>query len=645
MFNDVELSREDDGMLVLRGISAQNFLSDVARIYRYSINTEEPQKTKLFFSTAVNGILFKNAAIRFHKYFALELYFIFEKLYDITRRGIYKSAMNALSNEPCVSKYFTPPLSLPSDVTSRLDMLSVKLFPFQQHFIESYYNAKNKLGLDGMILAYEAGLGKTFTAIAAVWAFNIMPCIITAPLSTLAGWKKSILRMIPGIKESQVKISNEYNPNKDKDKWLFYICNYERMEMAIEHAKYAKSNVVSLLIDESHNMRNMDTKRVQTLIHLKNTLNIHNIIAISGTPIKALASELVGIMSIIDPEFDEKARMIFKRIYSRNSYDPISASVLRNKLSMYIERKKQEDSIKLPPLERYNVFVKLSDPTPYLCETVKDEIWKYVHEYMPEYQKEVQPNFDKLEKMIQNPVFTNNIEKEKIDKYINLVKIKMHNPFDERLKEDPGYIKYFETEMLRPLSSESTKEIIAIRRNCTSYVQILLGRGIGEYFVRGKIRAIVQMVKENSNEIAKIIKSGEMKTLIFSTFMEPLYSVKDELEKVDIGCVLHVGGMDAMVTMNEFKQDDKQALLATAQSVGTGTDGYQFIANQLIHLNISYRSVDLDQNSARIHRQGTPASVIKIFFLRLDTGNQPNILERESDINMWSRAMFKMIID
>lgn len=75
------------------------------------------------------------------------------------------------------------------------------------------------------------------------------------------------------------------------------------------------------------------------------------------------------------------------------------------------------------------------------------------------------------------------------------------------------------------------------------------------------------------------------------------------------------------------------------------TDGFQFIANQLIELNVGYRSVDLAQQIARVHRQGTPAKIVKIFFMRLDTGDTPNILERENDINEWSRQMFKLIID
>ena len=61
-------------------------------------------------------------------------------------------------------------------------------------------------------------------------------------------------------------------------------------------------------------------------------------------------------------------------------------------------------------------------------------------------------------------------------------------------------------------------------------------------------------------------------------------------------------------------------------------------------LNKSYREVDQAQTNARIHRQGTTASVVKIFFMRLNT-DESNILDSETEIAEWSRKMFKLIID
>ena len=569
LFDAIEKEYEEN-FIVLKGINANIFISDIRRIYKYSLDPTEPKKTKLFFNIVHSGMFFKKLAIKFHRYFALEMYFIFDKLYDITQRSMYKELCDVLAEEPNVKKHFTPILELPSNVTKVLDGLKVPLFPFQRAFMESFYNAREKLGLHGYILAFEAGLGKTFTAIAALYAFNIYPAIITAPKSTLDGWKKSILKMIPGVKDEEVILSYDYKPSMAK-KWKFFICNYERLEMAMNCSITAVSPPQAIVIDESHNFRYMNTHRCQMLLNVKQQLDIKNVIAISGTPIKALAAELVPIMKLIDPDFDDEAEIIFKRIYSRSNYDPITGSVLRQRLSLFIERRKQEESIKLPPLEKYNVNVKLNDPTEFLIPTVKANVWKYVNERIPEHKALVKPNYEKLLELLENRIITENLSREEITQYTNIVKIKMNNPLSEEAIAGSSIVKAFELEKVRPLNSALFKEINQVRKQCTSYMQILLGKAMGTYFTNGKIKLISQMVKENVDEIAKIIREGELKTIIFATFIEPLHSVKEALESVGIGCILHTGGDDIRITREQFKNDNTiQAFLGTVQAVGTG---------------------------------------------------------------------------
>ena len=177
-------------------------------------------------------------------------------------------------------------------------------------------------------------------------------------------------------------------------------------------------------------------------------------------------------------------------------------------------------------------------------------------------------------------------------------------------------------------------------------MQILLGKAIGIYFVHGKINLITEMVKENVDEIAKIINSGELKTVIFSSFIEPLYAVKEALENVGIGCILHTGQSDIRETRKQFQEDNtKKVFLGTVQAVGTGTDGLQFCANQIIMLNQPYRSVDQTQVNARLHRKGTPAKVVKLFIMKLNTDKEKNILDSEDEINRWSRAMYSLAVE
>ena len=640
LFNSIDIKYDGD-WIIMKGINAAVFISDVARIYKYRFDPDNFNKAKLFFKIVQTGVMIKKLSFTFHRFFTLEIYLIFERLYDITQRSLYKEVMNTLINEPNVAKYFKPDLPIPVSITSRLNDLSLKLFPFQEKFINGYYQAKNKLFLDGYLLSFLAGGGKTLTSIAAAYAFNIIPTIITAPRSTLDGWQSSILRLIPSIKPEEIKLSFNYNSDKDKTKWKFFICNYERIDQALTCSEFAVSPVKGLLVDECHNFRNKGTIRTQSLLNLKHALNLHDIICISATPLKALGSELIPVMELIDPEFNEEASNIFKKIYSRNQYDPITGSVLKNRLQTFIERRTLEDSgIKLPPKERYTMNVKLSNPKPYLLTTVKSNVWKYVKEHMLEYKSNVKPNFEALQLYLRNPVITSNFTNEEISNYIEAVRIKMHDPFNKDVRP---IINNFEIEKVKVLDSSLYKEILQIRRKITSYMMILIGKALGQYFVKGKIELLAKMVRENIGEIIKIINASKMKTVIFSTFIEPLISVKEALEEHGIGCILHTGQDNIEDTRGRFKDDNSvKVFLGTTGAVGTGVDQLQFIADTMILLNTPYRSSDLVQIEARLHRQGTPAESVKIYYMKLNTNDEPNILDSESELTEWSRFMIRL---
>lgn len=642
MFDVIEKEYENN-YIILKGIPASTLLSDISRIYKYHIDMKEPNKKKLFFHIIVSGVIFKKLSIKFHRFFALDIYFVMDKLYDITQRSIYKQTCDLLKEEPNVVKYFTPELELPSSILNKLKDINATLFPFQIQFLTTYYNAINKLGLNGYILSLGMGMGKSLTAQALSYVFDLLPCIITSPRSVAPGWKESILKFMPTIKEDQVKLITEYNPTKDNSKWKYLICNYEKLALAVSYAKYADGDVKLLIIDESQNFRNLKTDRTRSLLKAQQDLNLKNILALSGTPTKALSSELIPILKMLDPLFDDDAVSIFYKVYSRTSYDPISASIIKNKLNIYLEYKDTGDYVKLPAKEYYNILVKLNDPTPYLVSTMKKNVWNYVNEHMPEYQKEVLPNLDKLEDMIKNNSFIlENTSKEDREEYINCVRVKYKDPFN---KEASGPINHFERELIKPLDSNLFKEILSIRRKVTSYIMILLGKALGIYFTKAKIDLMVAMVKENINAIADIINKGDMKTIIFSTFAAPLFAIEEELNKIGIGAFTHTGQSDVVETKDRFKNDNTiKVLLGTTGSLGTGVDQLQFISNQIIYINRSYRSTDEQQQIARVWRRGQPAKVVKIYYLKLYTNEEPNILDSESEINEWSRAMFNIAI-
>ena len=169
---------------------------------------------------------------------------------------------------------------------------------------------------------------------------------------------------------------------------------------------------------------------------------------------------------------------------------------------------------------------------------------------------------------------------------------------------------------------------------------ILLGKALGMYFTKAKIELMVKMVQENINAIADIINKSESENeekkeeIINENNIENKEEIKDEKEKekeqliekkeeikkIGINCFTHTGQSDVVETKERFKNDNTvKVLLGTTGSLGTGVDQLQFISNQIIYVNRSYRSTDEQQQIARIWRRGQPAKVVKIYYLKFIT--------------------------
>ena len=71
-----------------------------------------------------------------------------------------------------------------------------------------------------------------------------------------------------------------------------------------------------------------------------------------------------------------------------------------------------------------------------------------------------------------------------------------------------------------------------------------------------------------------------------------------------------------------------------------GTDALQYIANTEILVNRHFRDAINQQVEARVARRGQTFPV-RIYYFKLNTDNEPNILDSEEAISNWSRLMVK----
>jgi len=109
-------------------------------------------------------ITWMETEITFYSFFALEIYEMFTELADKYNDFKYADIADELYKKTWISNYE----SRDKVKIDTIPLVQFTLQPkdFQKEFIENYLSYKYQYDLEGYILSFEQGLGKTFTAIA-----------------------------------------------------------------------------------------------------------------------------------------------------------------------------------------------------------------------------------------------------------------------------------------------------------------------------------------------------------------------------------------------------------------------------------------------------------------------------------------------
>ena len=166
---------------------------------------------------------------------------------------------------------------------------------------------------------------------------------------------------------------------------------------------------------------------------------------------------------------------------------------------------------------------------------------------------------------------------------------------------------------------------------------------MGEVLPKIKAKAFNELYDNNKDLIYKMINNNPKKTVIFSTIVEVVDHICDDLNKNDIKAVKITGSVkNRMNIINQFREDDTvDVLVATSQTMGTGVTLVE--ANQMMVFCPPYRKADFDQACDRIYRIGQthPVNIYNI----IGSTSSKDITTRMTDILDWSDQMVSSVLD
>lgn len=644
MFNFLPVSvKVNRGVVTISHIPSRVMERDIQKFY------ETSRINKYMFNTVGYN------SISFNEFFALEVYFILTQLiakpmrYSYVNVRVLKNIADALKENTWLRNI---DLAMPDRLDfKQLDQMLLPPLPKQREFLEAYNKTVSNYQLRGMLLAAAVGAGKTITSLYIAACVKATRIVVVCPKPTVHRvWVETASTLY-----KKPTTHWNYDSGKAYNYEKIAIFHYEALDKALAMVRDLKTDNVTVILDESHNLNDMKAMRTQRFIDLCNELDASNVLLVSGTPIKAMSSESIPLFRAIDPLFTESTMERFKKIYAGNTN--AATEILSHRLNL-VSFKVEKAELNLDKPIFQELKIKIPNGDKYTLESIAVEITEYAKQRISYYTE----RFD-LYKEIYDDCITLALEKvldphkptrvlldaeADFMKYRDTVKV-LQRAHDRGgltfLTQEMAFCNQYEKDVIIPnLESKEDRDNFKEAKTIVKYLKLKVqGECLGRILGRKRIEAHVDMV--SYIDFDGIVNSTQKKTLVFTSYAEVIQACEKQETKLGFTPLSVYGKATSQLTsiVGDFASNpDLNPLNATYASLGTGVP--LIMADTMIIINAPFRDYILQQTIGRIHRIGMTTQP-RVFTCILDTGDKPNISSRSVDILKWSQDEIQRILN
>ena len=471
--------------------------------------------------------------------------------------------------------------------------------------------------------------------------------IVVAPLPAIGDpWYASLRSDRTFFKNKPTSWVYGFDKDKPTFKERYIVVSFEALEKLIEWYKtssVAQSRKYYVILDECHNLTETTSLRTNRFVELCARLNLVFVLLMSGTPIKAMARELIPLLRVIDPLFTKECEEAFLKAFKSSKGK--AYELLQRRLHAFrflIERKEMSVA---PP-----VFIEKKIKTPNAAEygltKIRDGMAAFIAERHRHYDQTKPVDEADYHKFVDRFVKTldkrNALEKTDYRLYTQYVDMLRAGGAD--LRQCGAEIKFcngFEKRFIEPLLSREEvarwKEVKTLYKYRELKIQ---GECLGRFLGRKRIEAHLELCQHI--DYVSIIESTEKKTLIFTSNVEVLKATVDRLKELEFSPLTAFGETkDLYNTVELFREDPAyNPLVATYSKLSTAVP--LTMADVMIMIDSPWRDYMFQQAVARISRLGATTQCT-IYTAMLDTGSEPNLSTRAFDVLKWSQEQVEKI--
>lgn len=628
-FADVE---QRGKVIIISGVSA----STLSRDMKYIWNTSKIASSMFIKATW--------SEIRIPTFFALEFQYILRKM--VESRGLYtskrvlKNVIEALETQTWISRISTPqPPWL--DREKLKEIIYPKLLAHQAEFLDVYESTRKRYGLKGMLLAAAPGAGKSVSGCSVALTTNATKVIIISPMNAIHKvWQKTLNKEFHVPQDPYVykDSPNEFQPQK---KW--HIFHYEALDKAVELGKLFRNEKVCIIIDECHNFNEIKSMRTQRLMDLGTVTNSHDILWMSGTPVKALGFETIPLLKSIDPFFDETTENAFRKMFGKDAKRTLD--ILAYRLGLISHNVPKSEFMSEHPIYE-TIKVKMPNADRYTLPELSKVMGAFIDQrtaYYKENKAKYQAIYDKCIEIHRQTLRTPQ-QVAAFKEYQAAIQHLVRNGFDNKRDGDIAVLtNKYEKNAIHPSLPQELRKPFANAKSVIKYVELKVrGECLGRILTKERIQCHVDML--GYIDFNSLINGVKKKTLIFTNYVAVVEQCAITLEKQGFKPLKVYADTNSELNsmINRFEKDpDINPLVATYDSLSTAVP--LTMANGVIFLNNPWRSYIKEQAIARAWRVGQDAQVYG-FDIILDTGSVPNISSRSLDIMQWSKDQVDRIM-
>lgn len=568
----------------------------------------------------------------------------------------------------------TEPNAIPKLDKSKLNKIfnNIKLFDYQDKFIDDCVWKSKLLGLNGYLLDAGAGTGKTILSISLAEMLDSDTIIVISPKKAVNDvWDETITRIYKEPQSYSMSLPILHGPSKpagfDIDD-RFIVCHYESLGKLNDYLNSIKipNKRYFVVLDECHSLNSHNSERSIQFRELVSKIDPIFCLWMSGTPIKALGTETMTMFATIDRLFDKSVYKSFLKVFGISGVYAIS--VMAHRLQLVRSEIKTNGS----GVEQYThkVKVTLQNGADYTLKTISNKMIDYVKERKEYYQKNAKKYENDFFSSIE--VYRSRVVKGRgdtsffradLEDYLSKAKT-LHNgysPTDPKHKQYVLECNYYEDKVIIPRLPNDVKKVFRKAKSVYKYVELtIMGEALGNILGKARSRCNADMVKQLVADAKVISEDGEIyqsnlpdlilnaqaKTIIFTDYVEVVKETEYQLKLKGFKPISIFGettsGNGLALQTKIFKEDSEiNPLITTYKTLSEAVPLTE--ANRVIFLNLPFRSGTYEQAVKRANRIGQTLDV-DLFEVTLDTGEEPNISTRNEDILKWSEEQVALIL-